>query len=44
MQQFLQFITWRLFMAQHVLGVLTPIIRSSTTAVAASGFTFGVWW
>jgi len=31
-------------MAQHVSGVLTPIIRSSTTAVAASGFTIGVWW
>jgi DNA-binding IclR family transcriptional regulator len=25
-------------------GVLTPIIRSSTTAVAASGFTIGAWW
>jgi len=24
-------------------GVLTPIIRSSTTAVAASGFTVGAW-
>jgi hypothetical protein len=44
MQQSLQFITWRLFIAQHVSGVLTPIIRSSTTAAAAaSGFTFGAW-
>jgi len=41
MQQFLQFITWRLLTAQHVSGVLTPITRSLTTAVAASGFTFG---
>jgi len=30
--------------SEHVSGVLTPIIRSSTTAVAAPGFTFGVWW
>jgi hypothetical protein len=45
MQQFLQFITWRLFIDQQVSGVLTPIIRSSTTAVAASGFTVVVaWW
>jgi hypothetical protein len=27
--------------AHHVLGVLTPIVRSLTTTVTASGFTVG---
>jgi hypothetical protein len=40
------FSIWRLLVctAQHVSGVLTPIIRSLTAVVAASGCTIGAWW
>ena len=44
MKQFFSLLSWRLFTAQCVSGVFPLIIRSSMTAVAASGFTFVSWW
>ena len=43
MQQFLSLLLDVYLQLQYVSSVLTLIIRSSTTAVAASGFTVGAW-
>jgi len=43
MQTISQVYYLKLYTAQHVSGVPTPILRSSTAAVAASGYTVGVW-
>jgi hypothetical protein len=44
MQEILKFINFYLNTAKHVSGILISIIRRSTIAFAASGFTFGTWW
>jgi len=41
MQQFIRFIACRLNAAQHVSGILMPIIMSLSTAAAASGLPIG---
>jgi hypothetical protein len=43
MQQLLKSITCCLVTAQHLSGILMPIIRATTTTVAALRITFVAW-